>query len=141
MATRKKKTARSRRARRPTRASALRARLASRLERELPTRVSEYVNEVQALLDRLEREFQRASERTRAQASRLLRQASRQLGSIEERGQSNWARLVGRYRDEAARVLRALQTAIAPSTPAKRSRRRTVIASSGPRTTTTMSRC
>src|SRR5262245_9375256 len=115
MATRKKKTARTRRPRRVTGARALRARLASRLERELPSRVSEYVNEVQALLDRLEREFQRASERTRIQAARLLRQASRQLGSIEERGQSNWARLVGRYRDEAARVLRALQEAIAPT--------------------------
>src|SRR5688500_8554046 len=89
--------------------------LASRLERELPRRVGEYVNEVQGLLDRLEREFKRASVRTRTQATRLLRQASRQLGSIEQRGQSNWMRLLSRYREEAARMLRALEGAIAPT--------------------------
>jgi hypothetical protein len=119
MATRKT----TKKARRATRPGGRRSTLAARLERELPRRVGEYVTEVQGLLDRLEREFQRASLRTRAQATRLLRQASRQLGTIE-RGQSNWARLVGRYRGEAARVLRALETAIAPAAPRKATTRR-----------------
>jgi hypothetical protein len=105
------------------RRTSMRAKLASRLERELPRRVGAYVNEVQLLLDRLEREIQRASRRTRAEATRLLRQASRQLG-IVERGQSNWARLVSRYREEAARVLRTLEGAIAPRGAMRASRAR-----------------
>jgi hypothetical protein len=114
----KKRTVRNRGRKR----GALRASIASRLERELPRRVGAYVNEVQRLLDRLEREIQRASRRTRAEATRLLRQARSQLG-IVERGQSNWASLVARYREEAARVLRTLEGAIAPSGGAMRSAR------------------
>jgi hypothetical protein len=82
--------------------------------------VSGYVGEVQRLLDRLEREITRASERTRFEATRLLRQASKQLGTIEQRGQSNWARLAARYRNEAARLLSAIQEAIAPASARSR---------------------
>lgn len=114
--------------------------LASRLERELPRRVGEYVNEVQALLDRLEREFQRASQRTRLQATRLLRQASRQLGSIEERGQSNWMRLLSRYREEAARMLRALEGAIAPSAAIAKGARKATTRRAAPRRATKRAR-
>ncbi len=96
-----------------------------RLERQLPPRLADYIAQLQARLDRLEKQIQQAQDTTMQRATRLLREASRNLGRLEVRGESGWERLSNRYRAEAVRLLRRLEKAIAPvKTAGKKSARK-----------------
>jgi hypothetical protein len=97
--------------------------LASRIERRLPARIGEVVDEVQGLLDRLEREVHKASASTRREATRLLREASRALGKLEGQAEARGRRLASHYVEEASRLVEKLRKTIAaPAT--RRSKRK-----------------
>jgi len=105
MATRtKKKTARKSA---PSRALA-------RLEERVPARFGDYVSQMQGRLDRLEKQISAAQTTAMKRATHLLKDASRQLGRLEERGEKGWRRLSMRYRREAVKLLRRIEDAIAP---------------------------
>jgi hypothetical protein len=116
-------------ARSPARKNALAAARSaiSRIEAELPVSLRDYVGEVEAQLNRLEKRIEDAGSAARKRATRLLREASKQLGSLEERGEAAWGRLTASYRKEAVSLLDRLEAAIepaAPVAPAKRRRKR-----------------
>jgi ElaB/YqjD/DUF883 family membrane-anchored ribosome-binding protein len=98
---------------------------AARSKVNLPHSIAEYVDEVQAMLDNLEREMAKAGTRTQREASRLMREASRQLGRVEKRGEELWREWTGRTRDEAVRLIDNLRGAIAPPA-ARKTRKRAV---------------
>ena len=104
MATKKKKSARQ--------SSAINL---GGLEARLPGTLRGYVREVESLLNRLEKEIAKAGANARSNSARLLREASRWVGALEERGEGAWDRLTGPYRREAARLLDRLEAALAPA--------------------------
>ena len=97
----------------------------ARIEAELPVNLRDYVREVEAQLNHLEKRIEEAGSSARKRATRLLREASKQLGSLEERGEAAWGRLTAPYRKEAVALLDRLEAAIAPpATPPKPRRKR-----------------
>ena len=60
----------------------------------------------------------------RGQAARLLRDASRQLGRIEARGEAGWKRLTAPYRRDAKKLLDRLERAVRPRARKKATRQR-----------------
>lgn len=96
----------------------------ARIEAELPASLRDYVEQVEAQLNRLETRIEKAGASARRQATRLLRDASKQLGSLEERGEAAWGRLAGRYRADVVALLDRLEAAIAPPRAAKKARPR-----------------
>jgi hypothetical protein len=115
MATRK--TLRRARTRGATPKSAMR-----KIEAELPTELRQYVRLVRQGLTRLEKQVATARLDPRRSWTRLLREASHQLGRIEAEGERQWRKRTLRARREAVRLLRQLEKAIEP--PAGRGRPR-----------------
>jgi len=91
----------------------------SRVKADLTHGLAEYVDEVQAMLDSLEREMAEAGTRTQREAARLLREASKQFGRVEKRGEEIWRAWTARTREEALRLIDSLRDAIAPAAPRK----------------------
>ena len=87
--------------------------------------MQEYVDDVQLYLTKLEKQIEKAQASTRRNATRLLREASHQVGVIETRGQKAWARLTTKYRLEAVEMLQRLETAIAPPESKQKRQRKT----------------
>jgi hypothetical protein len=116
MATRKKKVTRKKASRRKS------ASLAG-IEFELPRNLEDFRKSVQANLTRLEKEVERGSVWARRRAARLLREASHQLGRVEEKGEAGWRRLAEPYRNDLVRLLRRLERAVRP--PARKAARKT----------------
>ena len=96
----------------------------ARIEAELPTSLRDYVKQVEGQLNRLEKRIEKAGASARKQATRLLREASKQVGSLEARGEAAWSRLTAPYRKEAVTLLDRLEAAIEPASPAKPRRKR-----------------
>jgi len=92
---------------------------------ELPATLRDYVAQVRKRLDRLERDVARARADARKQAARLLREASHQLGRLEERGEAGWRRLTRPYRRRLVDLLRRLEKALAPPARRKAPRKKT----------------
>jgi hypothetical protein len=97
----------------------------ARIEAELPTTLRDYVRQVEGQLNRLEKRIEKAGASARKQATRLLREGSKQVGSLEERGEAAWGRLTDSYRKDAVTLLDRLEAAIEPAKPRrKRARKR-----------------
>ena len=122
MATRKKKARRKGAARRKAIGAARSA--IARIEAELPRNLRDYVKQVETQLNRLEKRIEKAGASARKQATRLLREASKQIGSVEARGEAAWGRLTAPYRKDAVKLLDRLEAAIAPAPTKKRRRKR-----------------
>ena len=122
MATRRKKVRRKSAARRKAIGAARSA--IARIEAELPKNLRDYVTQVETQLNRLEKRIERAGTSARRQATRLLREASKQIGSLEARGEAAWRRLTAPYRKEAGALLDRLEAAIAPAPKRKPRRKR-----------------
>ena len=101
-----RKTARKRAAPRGARSTL------ARLEEELPDTLAQISTQVRRRLTRLEREIQRSAASRRF--TRLLRDASHQLGRWEAEGERRWRKLGTTARKDAARLLRRLERAIEP---------------------------
>ena len=100
----------------------------ARIEAELPKSLRDYVRDVEARLNQLERRIEKAGANARKEATRLLREGSKQLGALEARGEAAWQRLSAPYRKEAVALLTRLEAAIAPPRRARprRKAKRTV---------------
>ena len=106
-------TARKRAAKKKSQKSAL-----ERIEDELPANLRDYVKKVHRQLNALERDVERAVPQARRRTARLIREASHQLGALEERGQKAWSARADHMTKDAQKLLRKLGKAVAP--PAKR---------------------
>ena len=122
MATRKaparKKAAKKSARRKPARSTA-RASL-KRLEDELPPTLREFARGVRLRLTRLEREIHKAEVARRKRWTKLLRDASHQLGRFEAQGERQWKKLTLQARKEALSVLKRLERAVAPPKPKRK---------------------
>jgi hypothetical protein len=102
--------------------------LIARIESELPKALGDYVSRVERELNKLERHIERAGSSARKRATRLLRDASKQLGAVEARGEAAWQRLTAPYRKDAVALLERLENAIGPTKPARKPARRRRVA-------------
>jgi hypothetical protein len=110
----RKKAARKKVARKkPARKKAARKRAARARGLELPRSLAEFRRVVQRDLNVLEREVESAGKDARRRITRLVRQASHQLGQLEARGSSQWRKLSSKARKEAETTLRRLRGAAA----------------------------
>ena len=114
MAARKKST------RKTTRATSARRAL-RRLE--LPRNLQEFRKRIETQLNALERDTARARTETRRRAARLIREASRQLGRLEAKGETGWRQLAESYRKELVRLLERIERALAPKGAARAARK------------------
>jgi hypothetical protein len=81
---------------------------------ELPRNLQDFRKRIETQLNALERDAARARTETRRRAARLIREASRQLGRLEAKGESGWRQLAESYRKELVRLLERIERALAP---------------------------
>jgi hypothetical protein len=86
-----------------------------RIEGELPPTLAQFSRRVRSELGRLEKQIARAETRYRTGWTRLLREASHQLGRFEAEGAARWRRLTTRARGDALKLLRRLEKEIEPA--------------------------
>lgn len=96
------------------------AKALGRLEQELPPTLRDFSKRVTHMLGKLEKDLTRAGEGYRRQAARLLRDASRQLGRFEAKGEQGWRKLAGQARTQALHLVQQLEKAIAPKGVARK---------------------
>jgi hypothetical protein len=94
-----------------------------RIEDELPPELRQYVRRMRQGLSRLEKQLASAKESARRSGTRLLREASHQLGRVEALGEREWRRRATRARRDAVQLLRRLEKAIEPRRVAGRRRK------------------
>ena len=109
--------ARKKTARKATRRAASARTALPRLE--FPRNLQEFRKRIETQLNALERDVSRASTETRRRAARLIREASRQLGRLEAKGETGWRQLAESYRKELVRLLGRLERAIVPKGSAR----------------------
>jgi len=92
----------------------------ARLDRELPKTLREYSSSVRKELTRIERDVEKVTATTRKRGIKLFREASYELGRLEQQGEKAWARLTNPYRRRAVALLRQLEKAVAPPAKARK---------------------
>ena len=85
-----------------------------RFEAELPADLRSYSKRVAKGLTRLERQIESARKDARRNWTRLLRDVSHQLGSIEAAGEKRWRKRTLKARRDAVKLLHRLEKAIEP---------------------------
>ena len=95
----------------------------TRLELELPATLREYAKQVRRRLNQLEKQIEKAQAQARRRATRLLREASHELGKLHVGGETGWRKLAAPYRRELVALLRRLEKAVAPPAPRKPARK------------------
>ena len=130
MAARKKATRSSTRSKAGARKQAPKTAF-ERFEAELPPDLRGYSRRVRRGLSRLEREIEHAQRDARRRWTKLLREASHQLGSIEAAGERSWRKRTLKARREAVKLLHRLEKAIEP--PKKKAPRKKKTAKKSPR--------
>lgn len=118
MATRKKKQAKKKTGTRKAARSSKSA--LGRLEAELPKSLRDYVKRVERGFSGIEKTIEKAGAGAQKRALRAVRDAGKQLGRLEDRGEAAWARLTVAARKEAVSLLDRLEAAIAPPKPARK---------------------
>ena len=87
----------------------------ARIESNLPRTLREYSRSVQRELSRIERDVEKVTATTRKNGIKLLREASHELGRLEQQGERAWLRLSLPYRRRAVSLLKQLEKAVAPA--------------------------
>jgi hypothetical protein len=99
-----------------------------RLEAGLPPTLRPYARRTRTLADRFEKQLEKLGARYRSEATRLLREAGRELERLESRGERTWRGLDGRARRRVLALLERLQKTVDVArgriAPARRARRR-----------------
>ena len=93
-----------------------------KLSKDVPSTLNEYSRRVVAQLSKLERRIHGAQTAYRRRGTRVLREASRELGRLEARGERNWRKLNTRARRQALKTLRQIERLIEPA-PRKKTKR------------------
>lgn len=120
MTARKKKTSSTRKPKAKARAKAKGKAKAGaksalgRIEDELPANLRDYAKQVQKRLNALERDLERAIPKGRRRIAKLIREASHNLGVLEERGEKAWRQRAESMTKDAQKMLRRLEKAVAP---------------------------
>jgi hypothetical protein len=96
-----------------------------RIEAELPPTLRQYARRVRLHLTQVETDIARARAQARRRRTRLLREASHELGRLEAWGEARWRKLTAPYRKRAVDLLRRLERAIEPATRKKAVRKKT----------------
>ena len=104
----KKKAAKRKTAKRKTATGAL-----ARIEAELPKTLRGYVQEIEKRLNRLEKDIEKAGASARRSSAKLLRDASRRIGALEQQGEAALRRVP--YRREAIALMHKLEKSVAPA--------------------------
>lgn len=84
------------------------------LEEDLPRTLREYSRKAQKELTRIERDIEKVTATTRRRGVKLLREASHELGRLEQQGEKAWRDLSVPYRKRAVKMLQKLEKAVAP---------------------------
>jgi len=92
----------------------------SRLEKELPKSLRQLSKDVRSRLNRLEKDVEKTQARYRRQGARLLREASEELGRLEERGEKGWKQLDTAARKRVKSILDRLEDAVSPGRGSRR---------------------
>lgn len=90
------------------------------LEQELPQNLRDYVRGVRRGLTALEKQILEARRDRRQRWTRVLREASHELGKLEERGERAWKERATQVRRDAVALLRRLEKAIEPKTGSRK---------------------
>ena len=116
----RKKTTRKKASKRPSASRAI-----ARIEPDLPENLRDYARQVRKRLTQVEREIDRAEAQARRRFTRLLRNASHELGQMEAHGQAVWRKRTDPYRRQAVNLLKKLEKAVAPKPARKKASRKT----------------
>jgi hypothetical protein len=81
---------------------------------ELPPTLAQFARRVGSALGGVEKQIHTAEVAYRKQFTKLLREASRQLGRIEAQGEKRWRTLTTQARRDAAKLLLRLEKAVEP---------------------------
>jgi hypothetical protein len=92
----------------------------ARIEGELPPTLAQFSRRIRVGLGDLEKRLERAGAVYRRRGTRLLREASHQLGRFEAEGELRWRRLTARARREASQLLHRLERELGPPARAAR---------------------
>ena len=109
--TTRKKTTRKKAARKTSRSETVRKKAAELLGEELPKSLKALSSQVRRDLNAIEKQIETARAGTRRSLTRIVRDASHQLGSLEARGQKEWRAMSTRARNEVQRTVKRVRRA------------------------------
>jgi hypothetical protein len=95
----------------------------TRIEDELPPNLRDYAKQVHKQMNALERDLERAVPKARRGIARLIREASRNLGAAEARGEKAWQKRAAHLTRDSQKLMRKLERAVAPK-PRRRATKR-----------------
>ena len=109
--TTRKKTTRKKATRKTNRRKAVRKKAAELLGEELPKSLKALSRQLRRDLNAIEKQIGTARVGTRRSLTRVIRDASHQLGALEARGQKEWRAMSTRARNEVQRTVRRVRRA------------------------------
>jgi hypothetical protein len=109
--TTRKKTPRKKAAKKTTRKKIGRIAASDLLGAELPKSLKALSRQLRRDLNAIEKQIETAGKETRRSLTRVVRDASHHLGSLEARGQREWRKMSARARGEVQRTLERVKRA------------------------------
>lgn len=109
--TTRKKTTRKKAARKTSRSETVRKKAAELLGEEFPKSLKALSSQVRRDLNAIEKQIETARVGTRRSLTRIVRDASHQLGSLEAHGQKEWRAMSARARNEVQRTVQRVRRA------------------------------
>jgi DNA topoisomerase VI subunit B len=106
-----KKTTRKKAAKKTARKKLGRIAASDLLGAELPKSLKALSRQLRRDLNAIERQIQTARKETRRSLTRVVRDASHHLGTLEARGQKEWRKMSSRARSEVERTLKRVKRA------------------------------
>jgi hypothetical protein len=107
----RKKTTRKKTTRKTARSKSVRKKAAELLGDELPKSLKALSRQVRRDLNAIEKQIGTATAGTRSSLTRIMRDASHQLGALEARGQKEWRAMSTRARNEVERTVKRVRKA------------------------------
>jgi hypothetical protein len=109
--TTRKKATRKKAARKTSRSKTVRKKAAELIGEELPKSLKALSGQVRRDLNAIEKQIVTARVGTRRSLTRIVRDASHQLGTLEARGQKEWRAMSARARNEVERTVKRVRRA------------------------------
>jgi hypothetical protein len=106
-----KKTTRKKAAKKTGRKKARRIGASDLLGTELPNSLKALSRQLRRDLNAIEKQIETAGKETRRSLTRVVRDASHHLGTLETRGQKEWRKMSARARSEVERTLNRVKRA------------------------------
>jgi hypothetical protein len=106
-----KKTARKKGAKKTSRKKTGRITASDLLGAELPKSLKALSRQLRRDLNAIEKQIETARKETRRSLTRVVRDASHHLGTLEARGQKEWRKMSSRARSEVERTLKRVKRA------------------------------